>query len=438
MSREKNSIKFLAFRVMCCLLSGLLMSMALMGTMDTYSWLSNKFTAEGEVRAVNTDSILAERSIKEVGGNSTAILLKKQPGLGYDPVIYFSVENDAANYVLHINPIRLASNWKTNSDGTQVEEPILNEISIQPNLNMAQFMNLLFSRENTITGKIYIKYLNGFIDEGQDIIFTKQYLMDRFMEEIQRTNSQMDRGATAQSSDMQGMMNEAAQVLPEEYNDEITILIKYLASQRDWQAASQTQEFLKISQSLIQKKTMVAGSTDILEEMLSVEEAKAEIQGERVEMPIGALSITDEQRDILDMIIPGASQYLKEVYAVVENLVVQLNEKLQEVAQLKADMKELQGKNEAQAKEIELLNNKINDLNNENMKLKEKVADLESEIDHLKIQASKSSGGSGGSGVETPGTENPGTENPGTENPGTENPGTENPGTENPGTENPG
>lgn len=146
---------------------GLLFSLTFAAWPDTYAQYTDTRSTGLEVSAVTAPGIL--KTCEVIGADPGAILVQKAEGSGADPVIFFSMEGEAAEYVLHINPVRLES-----------PEPRIIPVSV--NVSLDQYLHLITRQDQFITGTIKFKYLNEYIDEGREIKFSRQYLMKRFLE----------------------------------------------------------------------------------------------------------------------------------------------------------------------------------------------------------------------------------------------------------------
>lgn len=168
MLKEKASTKVLLVKVCAILISGLLISTAMLLNVGTYSWFTDAETLGMRISAVSTTGVIKALKVDNV--NPTEIRLYKSDNLESSPVIYFSVEGDAANYIQNINPVKLISGEEYSA-------------AIKVNVGLENFLKLLKNTGN-VRGVIKIKYLNEFIDEGRDISFTREFLIEKFLNEI--------------------------------------------------------------------------------------------------------------------------------------------------------------------------------------------------------------------------------------------------------------
>jgi hypothetical protein len=98
--------------------------------------------------------------------NPASIRLAGADSLNTQPVIFFSVEGGAADYGLHINPVKLRA-------GDESIAPIKINVSLEKLLN-------LLKEPGNVDGAIKVKYLNEFINQSKSISFTREFLIERF------------------------------------------------------------------------------------------------------------------------------------------------------------------------------------------------------------------------------------------------------------------
>jgi hypothetical protein len=134
-------------RTIAILVAGIIISVAFLTSTDTYSWFTSSASGGARVTAATTKDILdlfelvyLNNNIREE--NPIALRIRKAPGLGYDPIIFFSIEDDIGDYMININPIKLVSS------GTYI-------IPLEISCSMGQFSN--FSEwPDSITGSLRI------------------------------------------------------------------------------------------------------------------------------------------------------------------------------------------------------------------------------------------------------------------------------------------
>ena len=358
--RGYKAVRF-ALKLLSVFVVGIMISMVMLTNMDTYSWFTSAAQGSVAVSAASTADILEKYEVEiDKKGNAVSIKLQKNECCIQNPMIYFSVQGEAAKYILGINPVRLETN----------EEYII-PIKISP--NAASYINLAKTEKQNISGIIKIKYLNEFINEEKEIQLTKEYVLTNYYADIYIDS--MERQAGINKMQMQTIESE-------EYKDYMDELIIYAASHRSWDDVKW-----------------------IYENSLALEEE------EFISNPISKAALADDQSSIIDVVAPKLREYIDKLYSIVEDLVKLLNEKLIEIKDLtmkilvleeqntwlEKEKKELITQNEeliAKLSEMEQENASIA-ADNENLKqtlegLENQKADLEAEITKLSNQSSSS------------------------------------------------
>ena len=316
-------------KMAACFLGGTIFAIGLLVNINTSAWFSSSAAANAQLGTATTDTIIEKLEIDEVDPKS--IKIKKAKEFTSNPIIYFSVNGEAANYVLHINPIILDSH----------EEQ---EILIEPNLNLIQYLKLLFSfPDRVVEGKIRIKYLNEFIDEERQFKFTRGYLLSRFDVDIDRNKKQNSLNLISAEN---GIIN-LEEALNEEANQEIFELVKYVAAQRKWEEA---QWFYETTVGLDEEDTLIK-----------------------------ELLLTEEQKVLIDLIAPK----LREMVA---SLINQLNEKIALIAEQVAEIKALNEANLQLQDEKTKLEEEKQKLEEENLKLQQRIEQLTKDIEALNLE----------------------------------------------------
>ena len=141
----------------------------------TFSWFIFSYSKSTTVSAAQTSDIIECIDILET--NPEFIKIKKADNIKYNPIIYFGVEGEIKDYIIHINPIILE----------QEERVVPLEIVFGPR----QILNLLGDGE-VITGTIKIKHLNEFVDVSKKITFTKEYLLEKLLIQIKNCQKNLD------------------------------------------------------------------------------------------------------------------------------------------------------------------------------------------------------------------------------------------------------
>lgn len=337
-------MKKLALKTGAIFVGGTLVAFTLLVNIDTYSWFNNEVRQKINISVATTEDIIKNIEILKQFNSSTAITFKKAEGLKNNPVIYFEIQGDAAEYLLHINPVKL------NKDGQY-------KVYLEPNINIRQWWEL-FCKSNPIKGKLKVKYLNEYIDEEYDIELSKSYLRKRFWEEITR------KAVEFTTIDDQ---NQAKQ--------EITKLITHIANFVSWDNAIST-------------GALIENETDG--------------QSKFVKSSVDKLSLSPEQLKIINTIAPKLISHLENLHNAVDNIVSILNKEIAKNTQLQSQNTQLTSEKEALYEQVALLENEKQELttNNEALEnakkeLKERVKELERVIDKMNEEIE---------GVETPET----------------------------------
>ncbi|AOT70182.1 hypothetical protein [Geosporobacter ferrireducens] len=419
MTYKKSGIGFLCLRVFCCLLSGLLVSMALLGMLDTYSYFSELMPRSIEVSAVSSEEILPTfEIIQKIPGEYAEIHIQGAEDLKYAPIIYFTVEigtpeknalTNLPDYILHINPVELRKNQ-------------LYKIPIEPIINLPQRVELLFHellKKETVNGVIRAKYLNGFIDKEVPVSFNISYLKKCFEQQVRRKPIEIEDTDEKQ----------------EALQQELTEMISTVASYGNWEEVrwgNSGENQLEVS---IQQAPALLRQQEKNRTALN----NKSNEFEAVVTPITKLEIPEDQQKLLNILVPQLTTYLDEVYQTVLDLVSQLNGKISEIVSLTKQIEEFVEQNEELMAENEDLKQEKESLSAENKKLQEensklllKVDDLQSQVYSLQNQLEISSSGGGGAASsavgrseEPPAGEDPGEEIKPEEPPAGEDPGEE-------------
>ena len=330
------------FRITGFFVGGFCISLVLLSNLDTYSWFSKSFSENISVSAARKGDIIQEVEFDNTE-NPTQMTIRKAEKFDGNPTVYFSVTGDIAEYILHINPIRL----ETNGDYI---------IPIEPNLNSNQYMSLFLPWLGNKTGRIVVSYHNDFIIHEYEVTFTNKYLRDIFRQNITRKGTQL------LETDSES-----------EAKSELVSLITYIASHITWENNDENQ-----SQQSMQMSTMSIMDSNISKQGSYEESLGRVIEIKPIVMPIGRLMLNPEQLSIINLISPKLMPYLDELYSTVENLVAQLNEKLSEIATLEAkaeemklSIEELEAEKEELNLELEKLEASLEAIKQEKNELKE-------------------------------------------------------------------
>lgn len=158
----------------------------------TYASFSNKTTSNVVVTSSKTEDIIKNIEIQcyedkckslnsniedDVYINPMYIKLLKSDDISFTPVIYFSVEGDALNYILNVNPV------KPQNPGNEVKVPI--KLKLTP----SDLVNLLtIDKDYPVEGQIVVKYLNEYINIPKKIKFSKEYLLYNYLLDANNRN----------------------------------------------------------------------------------------------------------------------------------------------------------------------------------------------------------------------------------------------------------
>lgn len=134
----------------------------------TYSWICNNYYKNTIVSAAKEENIIEKVEILEF--NPENLILKKEQGLNYTPVIFFNIDGEINSYIHGINPVKLGE-----------EDEIIPLTFV---FGPSEVLNLLSGNE-IITGTISIKHLNEYISIDKKIIFTKKFLLEKLLEQVQ-------------------------------------------------------------------------------------------------------------------------------------------------------------------------------------------------------------------------------------------------------------
>lgn len=348
---KNNKIKFnvLLFRIGCCFLSGIFISMILLGSFDTYSWFTSKVESNISVSAAGKDDILETLEIvTDKCGNTIGIKLKKNPNFNSNPIIYFGVDGFADRFTVHIDPVELTT-----------DEVVTRCIEV--NATPKQLSKI--KKDQIVTGTLQVYYGNKYIHETIPLQFSKQYI-------------KWNRIGNKVSSLKQ-------------YTEGIFEEMMLLADEKSWEEASwgnnsgnETVKVMSLNAPKSMTKSSVFSSFAVKDTSSSVE---------MVKNPISMLEITDEQNQLLDLVVPKLTEYIGELYSTIEDLVKQLNDKIAESAQLKLDIQDIETQkseleNEKTAIQSEYeqlivvkddLTVELEELNEENQGLKDEIDSLE-------------------------------------------------------------
>ncbi len=310
---------------MALLVAGMMISIAFLADIDTYSWFFGTANSITSVTAAETEDIIDSiEIIKEFRNPENSkwtkpyLKIRKNPDFEKPPVLFFEIEGDAADYVLHINPVRL-----------DTDDYYL--IPIETDVNVMQYPDLAEDSEGKVSGTILIKYLNEFIDETIDIEISKEYLKYRLTEVIVREDVRtVEEDPDIESMAMDKMMLRTLKVKNNPEPDDVTVkAIIYLAELVEWKGIDSLFEDDKLSDEAL----LQAG-----------------------------LDLTKDQEVLIDIIYPCLQEYVEQLKNYISRLRAELEDKetllenldLQLIS-LEAEYEELLVENERLAEQIESL-----------------------------------------------------------------------------------
>lgn len=313
-------------------MAGVVFAVGLLVNLNTNAWFSSSATAGAFFSSAATETIIEKFEVSKT--NPESIKVKKAQDFSPNPIIYFAVEGEAANYVLHLNPVLL---------DTYREK----EIIIETDLNLLQYLKLLFSSyDRVVEGKIKLKYLNEFIDEEKEILFTRDYLLGRFKEKIDRN----EKDEKAMGVKLDSQVAEDKQFSSPETDTQVLELVTYVASQREWEEA---QWFYEINLD---------------------QDAEPVIEG---------LKLTEGQSSLLDFIVPKLKEQIASLVSLLKEKTSIISEQLREISELtktnltlEEDKTNLEEENLLLKQQIEQLNQNINALNQERYYLEQQIGSL--------------------------------------------------------------
>ncbi len=330
----KNNIRSMLFRTVALLIGGTIVSFAFLVNIDTHSWFTSEATQE--IKVTTVENIINGIDVIWDGDNATEIKLIKAEGLNYDPVIYFSVEGEAAEYVMHIDPVLLDEREKT--------------IPIKINSNIKQHIGLMHNNNGNIKGKIGIKHLNEFVNESVEISFTPQYLKTKYLEnkvtrEVQNTK-----------------------VTDKETLEEATELITLVTEAFEWEEDYKSFSLYNMTSDSIYSSDINTLSSEEDSDSLSVEQFRV--------LPNMIIKLTPHQNQIISLISYKLLPHVEKLYKAIEGLIEILNQKLIEIARLTVKVEEQTAKIEELENKNKELIEKGEELEKENTELKEEVLAL--------------------------------------------------------------
>ncbi|MFS0821607.1 hypothetical protein [Bacillus sp. 1P02SD] len=163
--------------------AGLLISAALLANTPTFSYFTNQYQNMINVSTASAENLIKHLEVIKKKDGSLVIEVVRDSEYGYRPDVGFSIEGDLAEYILHVNPLKLDKN------GTY-------HIPIEANINAHQFLELLtikFSnKESTVKGKLTAKNYDGQVIAAKNIELDIEYLLRRIDDDIVRAKPKIE------------------------------------------------------------------------------------------------------------------------------------------------------------------------------------------------------------------------------------------------------
>lgn len=323
---KKNRV---VLRSIAFLVAGTIIALTILISPDSFSFFKKQFdNPNGPVRAASKEDIIDTIEVYYDGDQPMLKLKKAEDFKDYSPVVFFSIEGDLKDYILHVNPVKLEK-------GKETDECIEYNIPIIPNVNVRQAMNLLREGirdlDDEVTGYIKVKHLNEFIDEPVEIGISKRYLIKCSL--MDDKNNQL---AGINKLDISETENEELMKYISEVIDSSTDYIDW--KEVEWETPIYTQA-----------------------------------QGGYYSLPIGRIELSSKQSDIVDQVAPKLLDYNDSLYDILEDLADGFNKKVDE-------------NNELRAQNERLIEEKIA-LEEQNAALCSYISSLENQITTLSTQS---------------------------------------------------
>lgn len=324
MNNPKYKFSGLLLRTAAVLVAGLMISAVFLANAGSLSWFVSSAAGTAHLSAAETEDIIESIEIiyedvdTETGEeyNPVAVKLRKAQSFEPAPLIFFSIEGKAAEYVLHINPVRLDSN-------------AYYIVPVETDINVYEY-GLLDNEEEPIRGVIWIKYMNEYIDEPKEIAFTRDFLSKRLMadiirgevktEEPQRKVSMMRIGSLIESPEFAASNNQNEKAKGISIEDMTIRAVLALAELVEWKGIDAVSDF-----------------------------------------SIG-LNLTSNQEFLMDIIYPGLKGYVEGLKSYIGTLKAEIEEKNLRLASLDEQLASLEGQYNQLMEENAKLTEQINSL----------------------------------------------------------------------------
>jgi len=198
----------------CVLVAGIIVNLAFLLCSDTLSWFNADRATSLQVNAAATNNILEHAIILKT--NPHVVKIKKAKKYTGDLVVCFGIEGEAAEYLAHLNPVKLDTHEEIS-------------VPLTPRVELSQFIGLL-TTGNKVPGILKIRYLNELIEEKYSFSYSNEFLLGCFINSLQG-----------------GFMNELRSserisVLNANKRSELSHLLHYVIDQTGWEAVERVLE----------------------------------------------------------------------------------------------------------------------------------------------------------------------------------------------------
>jgi hypothetical protein len=178
---------------------------------DLLVWVNDWRATSLQVNAVATEDLLQYVTVLQT--NPQVVKIKKAENYTGELVVCFGIEGEAAEYLAHLNPVKLDTH-------EEISVPLI------PRVELPQFISLL-TKGNNVAGTLKIKYINKFTDEAYSFSFSNEYLLGCFINNLQ------DGFKNDQPS------SRSMSVLNTTNWGELCHLLHYVVDQTGWEAVDQ-------------------------------------------------------------------------------------------------------------------------------------------------------------------------------------------------------
>ncbi|MGB9840458.1 hypothetical protein [Thermovenabulum sp.] len=333
MNRIKNTLT----RALIIVFSGLMISTTFLINDKTAAWFTSRAEYSFQVQAASEEDIIEELFTtsggKKTNLNPDTIIVKKAKDMKPNFIIYFTLEDEnkksktgrITDYILHINPLEIDNNGQI-------------KIPIKLKFNYRDLVYLWNNYDGTTKGIITLKYLNGFIVKEYPVEFENSFLWAKA--------AAMLTGAEEKSYDKNKKYD-----LEKQMKEHTAKIIEEIAGNIRWQEIAESPRVERFTKDTIN--------------------------------PFEKIQLEEEQKNIIDIIVPGLREYIERMYNYIEKIVINLNEKNAEIEKQNMIIEEMLRENAKLQKEKEELFKEKQELEKQNAELKEEIERLEKRIEGL-------------------------------------------------------